>query len=114
MYETSLSEIEGKRHIYVFILKKYTHVHSLKCLPHGAMKEATGYTGSDIHNTLKNQAFKNHTYSCKNKVFFSPSILIRAQAMQIMNTDDFHMILYTLKLSTYKSQQTKPQQKRKL
>jgi hypothetical protein len=38
MYETSLSKIEGKRHIYVFILKKYTHVHSLKCLPHSAMK----------------------------------------------------------------------------
>lgn len=70
MYEMSLSEIERKRHIYVFILKKYTHVHSLKCLSHGAMKEASGYTSSDIHNTLKNQAFKNHTYSCKNKVSF--------------------------------------------
>ena len=113
MYETSLSGIEGKRHIYVFILKKYTHVHSLKCLPHGAMKEASSYTGSDIHNTLKNQAFKNHTYSCKNKVFFSPSILIWAQAKQIMNADDFHMTLHTMKLSIYKSQRTK-QQERKL
>lgn len=69
MYETPLSEIEGKRHICIYIKKIHTRALSqvfvTRCYEGGI-----SYTSSDIHNTLKNQAFKNHTYSCKNKVSF--------------------------------------------